>query len=579
VRNDRRQLLLTTNLKNNLRTPTASGIPWPPAWARLAIVIMLLFGLQRLAYADPAPVVVSGAAECSAIEAMDFSGVQDAPTQLTKATVVEASEEAPAYCKVEGYVWPQVGIEMRLPLSHWNGKLIAVGDGGWAGSIPGDACDRHLKRGYACMATDTGHRGRGDDGLWARNNLPAQVDFAYRAIHVATLAAKAIVSRYYAKDPRKAYFMSCSTGGYEGLVEAQRFPWDYDGIIAGAPDMDEADLTMRDIWSKRSALDAQGQPILDRNALKVLHDAVLQQCDRDDGVQDGIVGNPLGCRFKPKRLLCKPDEPPAGEPRACLTAQQVEAAERIYAGPPHLAGRPNVRGALPGSELLWLDSHAGFLVFKPEYFDGFFKEMIYGASADWGWQTYDFDRDERRLGLAALYTATNPDLRRFKSAGGKLLSYQGGTDVLEMPTAIVDYYETVEKVMGGRQPTQDFFRLFMIPGMNHCWGGAGAYTIDYLSYLEAWVERTEAPDTMIGAHVSDAFLASRALPDKVVSELPADTPPEVRASIAAYFLPLPLESTIPVAFTRPMYPYPLYAHYTGGDPNKAASFRPVQPPP
>jgi feruloyl esterase len=394
------------------------------------------------------------------------------------------------------------------------------------------------------VTTDTGHRGRGDDGLWAFDNLPAQVDFGYRAIHVATLAAKSIVSRYYAKDAQKAYFMSCSTGGYQGMVEAQRFPWDFDGIIAGAPDMDEADLTMREVWAQRSALDKAGKPILDEAAIGILHQGALDECDMDDGVKDGLIGNPVGCRFDPAKLLCK-----TGETRACLGAAQVEAAKRIYDGPPHTQER-DVRGALPGSEIVWKFGTG------TTYTDSLFKYMIYGMSPDWTSAGYDFERDYKRLGMAAIYTDTNPDLRRFKAAGGKLLVYQGGNDVVEMPTAIVDYYQTVEKVMGGQKPTQDFFRLFIIPGMNHCGGGVGATTIDYLSYLESWVEQNHAPDKMIGAHVSDAYLAS--LPE------------------ASRRVTVPLDPKIPLSFTRPMYPFPQFAKYASGDPNDAKSFRPAQ---
>jgi hypothetical protein len=508
-------------------------------------------------------------AGCLAVGSADWEGIEDASTHVAKVAVVEKSSDAPAYCKVEGYVWPQVGLEIRLPMMDWNGKLIAVGNGGWAGSIPADSCNKHLRRGYACVATDTGHRGSGAEGLWAKDNLPAQVDFAYRAIHVSTLAAKAIVGSVYTREPVRSYFMSCSTGGYQGLVEAQRFPWDFDGIIAGAPDIDEADLTMRDLWARRSVVDDDGHLIFDGPALKTLHEAALEQCDLDDGVKDGIVGNPLACRFDPRKLECKP-----GESKACLNAAQIQAAERIYQGPPHMAGRPNVRGALPGSELAW----AVLRDFSPNYFDGFFGQMVYGASPGWGYKRFDFGRDERRLGLAEIYTATNPDLRRFKAAGGKLISYQGGTDALEMPTAMVDYYETAEKNMGGRPSTQDFFRLFIIPGMNHCTGGKGAYTIDYLSYLEAWVEKSQAPDVMIGAHMNEQFLSTRPLPAWIASQLSPDTTAEDHAIIAASQLDFPLDPSIPVDFTRPMYPYPKYARYGGtGNSNAASSFHAASP--
>lgn len=513
---------------------------------RALFVLIATFTQITLAWSAPATTASAGASACSAFQDMDLSGIQDAPTQVLSTEIVEASDRSPAFCKVVAYVYPEVGIEIHLPVAKdWNGKLFVAGNGGWAGGLNGGACDQSLKRRYACVTTDTGHRGRGDDGLWAFDNLSAQVDFGYRAIHVATLAAKSVVSRYYAKDAQKAYFMSCSTGGYQGMVEAQRFPWDFDGIIAGAPDMDEADLTMREVWAQRSQLNANGKPVLDSGALEILHRAALDQCDMDDGVKDGLIGNPIGCSFDPSKLLCK-----SGETRACLSAAQVEAAKRIYAGPPHTQER-SVRGALPGSELNW-EFGTG-----TKYTDSLFQYMIYGTSPGWTSATYDFDRDYKRLGMAALYTDTNPDLRRFKAAGGKLLVYQGGTDTVEMPTAIVDYYQTVEKVMGGLEPTQDFFRLFIIPGMNHCGGGAGATSIDYLRYLEAWVEQNHAPDKMIGAHVSDVYLKSL---------------PESSRSVS-----LPLDPKIPVSFTRPMYPYPQFAKYASGDPNDAASFRPAQP--
>lgn len=199
--------------------------------------------------------------------------------------------------------------------------------------------------------------------------------------------------------------------------------------------------------------------------------------------------------------------------------------------------------------------------------------MIYGASPGWTSANYDFDSDYKRLGLAALFTDTNPDLRRFKAAGGRLLIYQGENDLVEMPTAIVDYYQTVEKVMGGPEPTQEFFRLFMIPGMNHCGGGVGAVSIDYLTYLEKWVEQRQAPDEIIGAHVSESYLASLPPP----SWLPADASMEDRIAAAAGQLRFPLDPKIPLSFTRPMYPYPKFAKYASGNPNQASSFRPVQP--
>jgi feruloyl esterase len=507
------------------------------------------------------------AAECQKLGKLDLLRVQDAPTQLVKADIVGTSADAPSYCKVEAYVTPQVGVEVLLPVTNWNGKLIAVGNGGWAGSFNEEACPVHLRRGYACVTTDTGHRGRG--GLWAEGNLPAQIDFAYRAIHVSTLAAKAIARAYYSADPKKSYFMSCSTGGYQALVEAQRFPWDFDGIIAGAPDMDEADLSMRQIWAHRSLSDESGKAPLDPTAIKLLHEAALAQCDLDDGIKDGLISDPLECKVDPAKLRCK-----GRKTENCLSEAQVESARRIYAGPQPGAGR-NIGGAWPGSENVWTQKYFGLDV-PYEGADALFEYMLYGASPPWTSANYDFDQDYKRLGLGAIYTATNPDLRRFKAAGGKLIAYQGGTDVLEMPGAIVDYYQMAERLMGTRESTQDFFRLFVVPGMDHCGGGSGPYTIDYLGYLERWVESSQPPNKMIGAHVNDAYLISQPLPKSIESWLPPNAP-ELRAAVEASLLSFPLSAGVPIDFTRPIYPFPLHARYVGGDPTQASSFRPVGP--
>jgi Tannase and feruloyl esterase len=538
------------------------------AWARLrsltGVALRTTFFTVAFALHAPfawsyaaAPASPEGAA-CSALGDSDFSQTQDAPLTILGAKVVEPSAKGASFCKVEAYVYPQVGIEVHLPLmKDWNGKLITNGNGGWAGAINGGACDANLKRGYACVTTDTGHRG--GDGLWAVNNVAAQVDFGYRSIHVATLAAKAILSKYYSKTAQRAYFMGCSTGGYQGLVEAQRFPWDFDGIIVGAPDMDEGDLTMREIWAQRANLDAAGKPTLDEPARKILHQAALDQCDMDDGVKDGVIGNPVGCFVDPAKLLCG-----SGKSQPCLNAAQVEAAKRIYDGPPHNEEKA-VRGALAGSELTWdFGTDTG-------YSDSLFKDMIYGASPSWTTANYDFERDYKRLGLGALYTDTNPDLRHFKAGGGKMIVYQGGTDTTEMPTAIVDYYQTVEKVMGGEEATQGFFRLFVIPGMNHCGGGEGAHSIDQLTYLENWVEKNQAPAEMIAARVSDEYLMSLPMPEG----LAPGASREDRIAAATGRLEFPLDPKIPISFSRPVYPFPEFAKYAGGDSKLAGSFRPA----
>jgi len=394
--------------------------------------------------------------------------------------------------------------------------------------------------GYACIGTDMGHRGSG--GAWLRDNLQAQIDFSYRATHVVTLAGKAITERYYGTKPQKSYFMGASTGGYQGMVEAQRYPWDFDGIVAGAPDMDESDLAVHDIWMERNSIGSDGKPLLGLEDLKLVHRAALAKCDMDDGVRDGIISDPLHCRFDPGELVCKADGS-----SGCLSAEQVQAVKNIYGAPVTSSGTQLLsRGVFPGSEIDWSFTERSWGL---EYFQE-------GALLGTGWKSsdFDFDRDYPRSGSGVLFPDTNPDLRKFKAAGGKLLVYQGANDSAEYPPALLDYYETVERTMGGRAATQDFFRLFLIPGMLHGTGGDGPYAIDYLSYMAAWVEQGKPPDMMIGAH-----------PDGL-------QPGE------EYLLKFPLDPDIHVAFTRPLYPYPLYARYKGkGDPNKAENFGPVSP--
>jgi hypothetical protein len=508
----------------------------------------------------------AGTAACQALMSQDFSHVQDAPLQLTEARIVPAQGKTPAYCRVTGYVWPQVGIEMHLPLSTWNGKFMEVGDGGYGGDMYLFLCEGPVRRGYACIASDMGHKGATNLGLWGENNLEAQADWGFRATHVTALAGRALVRAFYAKPPSRSYMYGCSTGGYQGLVESQRFPWDFDGIVAIAPDAEsEADVSMRQVWKFRQLLDAHGTPLFTTADLEILHTAALEACDMDDGVRDGLISNPFGCRFDPGQLVCK-----VGESRGCLNNAQIAAARNIYAGPHTTAGVPiSTRGVFPGSEMDWgTDADSSAEVSQ------FFKYLLYrpAAGGTWRIQDFDFDHDYQRLGLGAMYTDSNPDLRRFKAAGAKLLVAQGGYDGLEIPGAIFDYYETVERTMGGRSGTMDFFRLFLVPGMRHCSAGDGAFAVDYLGYLEAWVEQGHAPEKMVGAHVDTDYLLRQTREE--------DGSPRDRVWTAAFHLAYPLDAEVPVTFTRPLYPYPAYAKYTGrGNPNDAQNFAPVMPPP
>jgi hypothetical protein len=508
--------------------------------------------------------VPTTAAECKALESTDFSGVQDAPTQITEAVSAKASDALPGYCRVTGYVAPQVGIKLALPES-WNSKLIEMGCGGHCGHLSNEqlaaSCGEPLRKGYACIISDTGHSGTGGDGLWAYNSLQAIVDWGYRGPHVTALAGKAITQAFYQKPPDHSYFSGCSTGGRQALQEAQRFPWDFDGIIAGAPPIRLADLYVTFAWGQRATHDSAGKPLLSIADLKLLTDGALARCDLDDGVRDGIISNPFTCPFRPANLACK-----EGQTTGCLTPEKVKAAEQIYSGPVDGAGRSLFEaGAAPGSELgepqlekyggdwgiyyLGTDqAPAGYAALTQEGLKYLFFSPA--QSANWTIRQFDFDKDYKRLDvMQSLYDSSNPDLNRFKNAGGKMLIYHGLNDLSILPQWIIRYYQNVERVMGGRQQTQDFVRLFSLPGVEHCAGGPGADTVDYLTYLENWVERGNAPGKLVAAHLK---MVDRAHPPN-----------------------FPLDPVL-VQFTRPVYPYPTRAKYLGhGDPNDAASFGPT----
>jgi feruloyl esterase len=466
---------------------------------------------------------------CDDLAGAGFSGIADAPTQIASSVLVAATAADPAYCHVTGSIESRIGIDLRMPERGWNGKFMEVGCGGWCGTILSSFCKDPLRRGYACIASDMGHKGTPVDVQWAQNNLQGQLDFGFRATHVAAVAGKAIAAQYYGARPTRSYFVGCSTGGYQGVTAAQRFPWDFDGIVAGAPDIDQTHANFRALWLARVKRDAAGNQLLGKQDMTLLHDAALALCDRDDGVKDGIIGNPRGCKFKPEAVLCK-----SGETSGCLSSKQVDAAKKIYAGPMNSAGEPTSTGSfLVGSELAWGAE------WPTKSLEDFFRYGLpgYSTGPDWKYTDVDFDRDYQRFGLAPHFENSNPDLRRFEAAGGKLIVYHGTTDTVDPPAPVIDYYETVEKTMGGRKNTQDFFRLFLIPGMDHCVGGVGAMNVDWLRELEDWVENGKAPDVIVGTHAG--------------------------------------RNNEP-GFTRPLYPYPAYAKYKGkGDVNRAENFVPI----
>jgi feruloyl esterase len=435
---------------------------------------------------------------CVKLQSTDFSLAEDAPAEITAATPVKGSGAVPDTCVVEGVVWPNVRFRVELPLTGWNSKMLVVGSGGQAGVITTAAdYDKHrmnsralLPQGYAFVGHDSGHSAAGTK--WGWHNPSATIDFGFRAGHVAGLIGKTVLKAFYGQSPARSYYHSCSNGGREALMMAQRYPWDYDGIVAGAPSLAYSGLFLR-FYAFVELMKDRSPNGFDGRAAGVLHRSVLEQCDALDGRKDGIIEDPRRCKIDFHRVQCKQDGA-----ENCLTAHQMEIARQIYEGPLRADGSQIAQSsAMPGSELTWEDW--GTSTFPAEVL----RYLAFDPAPGPGWTPDPAKLGDyaRRMGLMdSLFSAVNPDLRQFKSHGGKLLSYYGWNDAMGGFRENVDYYEMVERVMGGPENTLDFYRLFMIPGMNHCGGGDGASAFDYVGVLDNWIEQGNAPDVLTGYH-------------------------------------------------------------------------------
>ena len=492
------------------------------------------------------PAWAQTAADCTALARVDLSALPDAPTTITAATIVPATPDLPAHCRVEGTVAPQVGFEVRLPMSGWNGRYLQQGCGGMCGLINMGACEDAQARNYAVANTDMGHKGSPANALWALDNRAAELDFAYRATYVTSVAAKAIVARFYGRPQAKSYFRGCSTGGRQALILAQRFPHAFDGIVAGAPVLSQTGVSLLHLlWSGRANLDADGRPILSPEHVKLIGKSAIMYCDAADGSVDGILQDPGACRWSPQSLACVGDQT-----GACLTATHIAAANRLYDGARDSRGNALFAGGMPrGSEHQWAPAFVGSndqpaLVMMPGgLIDSVQRYQLYWNDTPSGpLPNFDFDRDVGRLALIEpLYNAQNPDLTAFRARGGKLILWHGWDD-LEIPARLsIDYFRKVEATMGGRTKTRDFARLFLLPGVAHCRRGPGADAFDELSAIEAWVERGAAPDSLA---------THKLVTDQTYLGLPRPR------------FPLPAEA---YRYTRPVPAFPLVAVRKGGE--------------
>lgn len=493
----------------------------------------------------PAPAAGGPMIACSDLRSLNFL-IEEAPTQLQSATMVPATSSEPEYCRVAGYVWPQVHFELRLP-TDWNGRYMQTGGGGFGGNIPISSCDDALAQHFAVAANDMGHSGGG--ALWGRDNEQLRIDYAHRSTHVLSVAAKEIVGAYYGERPSFSYFRGCSTGGREGVMQAARYPDDFDGIIAGHPASPSAQGALGTNWlaqvSARPDETASGtDAIFTDDKADFLAGAVMDACDGVDGLVDGIIDDPRNCDFDPATLLCPgPDAPD------CLTEEQVTAARKLYDGARNSRGLRLYPGWVPyGTESIW-DTRAASSAFNATEQ---LRHLQFRKSPPLAYTYLDFDFDtdatvgKLRYGHE-LYDPFDPDLTEFEQSDGKLLLYHGWLDNSTSSFVSVDYYSDVAEAMGGPDELHDWFRLFMIPGMGHCGGrigdtrlGVDGETNIDMGMIVNWVENRVAPDQLI----------------------------------ASYF-----DEDENLVRTRPVFPYPQVARYDGsGSIDDAANFVAADPP-
>jgi feruloyl esterase len=402
----------------------------------------------------------------------------------------------PAHCRVAATLKPSadsvVDIEVWMPESaRWNGKFQAVGNGGWAGTISFAAMATAVQEGYATASTDTGHKG--GNAVFAIDHPEKLTDFAYRAVHEMVVTAKAVMTKYYNQGPRLSYWNGCSTGGRQGLMSAQKYPEDFDAILAGAPANYQTHLHAWDLSVSTPVLkDPAGA--VSAAKLEMVNRAVINACDAKDGVTDGVLNEPTKCTFDVVSLQCK-----AGDAENCLTPPQVAAIKRVYEPAKTSSGQVVFPGKVPGSEYGFNAYIAGQNA--PPISAGSFQ-VAYN-NANWDWRTFDLNKDlplvDQKVG--AIVNAVNPDLSKFKARGGKVLMYHGWNDTAISPGNAIDYYTSVQKKMGGKQ--DDFIRLFMAPGMNHCGGGPGPNQVNWMAALERWREAGTPPERIDALRINN----------------------------------------------------------------------------
>lgn len=463
-------------------------------------------------------------------------------------------KKLPAFCRVVAHAKPSadsdIVIEVWMPMAGWNGKLQGLGNGGFAGLIDTFELGAAMTKGYAAAATDAGHTGSPIDAAWALGHPEKIADFGHRGIHEMVRVAKALIPQFYGSGVKHAYFAACSDGGREALMEAQRYPDDFDGILAGAPANYWTGLLSLAVFDTQT-LTATPASFIPPAKIVTIGNAVTAACDKLDGVADGILNDPRQCHFDPATIECKGGE----DSDKCLTAAQVNTLKTIYAGLLDAGGKAIFPGYLPGAEggvngwTLWITGPAPARSLMAAFGIGYFSDMVYGKT-DWSYKSFNVTSglQTAKEKTSAMLDATNPDLSAFRTHGGKLVLYHGWNDPAIPAMNTVNYYESVIAKMG-QQQVDSFVRLYMLPGVQHCGGGPGADSFGQSAdwpatdpehnvrvALENWVEKGTAPSTLIATKVEG-------------------------------------EKAGEPKMTRPMCPYPQSAHYKGGgDTNSADSF-------
>lgn len=486
-------------------------------------------------------------------------------TTITSAKAVPAgpmtagrgqTSNVPASCQVRGIIKPTpasaINFEVWMPEAGWNGNLQVAGNGGLAGTISTAPMAASLRNGFAAASTDTGHTSQEPrEWLEDRERL---IDYSYRGLHLTTVNAKAIVNAYYTKNAKASYFTGCSYGGKQALTEAQRFPADFDGIVAGDAANYWTHQMLSEVWN--GVVTSSPETNLPADKLEIVQDAAMLACDANDGVSDGIISDPQHCRFDPKKLLCT-----GSDTSKCLTAAQVSAVEKMYTGPVNpRTGAKLYAGLYPGGEVGW-GRAGGQMVINRTASSGvssndFFRYALF-KNPEWQFRTLDFDRDVQAVDekLAGVMNATDANLEEFRKLGHKLIYYHGTADPLIPAQNGIDYYETVVKAQKGLDKTQTFYRVFLVPGLYHCSGGPGPIGFgtsqpapvidadhDIMTAAVRWVEKGVAPEKIIGTKYVDGSVAKG------------------------------------VALQRPLCMYPAVSKYKGtGDLKDASSFACMKP--